>query len=134
MQIRIARTVSCQELTPQNTRPLYFQEYLILYTKSICSIPKYDKLLFDHWKVLLSIFQETNHQTRPAICGCGVSKAGYLSQFKDEPRERSRPAPEKWMVERNLVKIFFQQFFSWELICKIESMFFSNILFDDVKF
>lgn len=105
--IRIARTVSCQELTPPKHPSACTFKHIWFFlqnsfvqspnTTSCCSITRKFFENFSRNKP-----PDANCNLRLNFMGCGVSKAGFLSQFKDEPRERLHGLPtEKWMVERN---------------------------------
>ena len=104
-----------KNLPPQNTRPLYFQEHLILYTKSICSIPKYDKLLLDHWKVLWEFFkkQTTRRELQSAVVGF-PRRASSVNSKMNRGRGHGLRRNGWW---KQFGEDLLQQF-SWELICK----------------
>ena len=111
MQIRIARTVSCQELTPQNTRPLYFQEYLILYTKIHLFNPQIRQVVVRSLESSLRIFkkQTTRHELQSAVVGF-PRRASSVNLKTNHGRGHGLPT-EKWMVERNWWRFFSAVFF-----------------------
>jgi len=137
MKIRIARAVSCQELTPQNTllpSLVLSRTFASLYKIHLFN-PQIRQVVVRSLESSLSIFQEN----KPPDATCNLRLWGFQGGLPQSIQRRTTGEVTGYLRRngwwKEIGEDLFQQFFSWELICKFEFMFFSNIsILFDLKF